>query len=89
MTIRELRTLKGWTQKDLADNAGVSVEVIVRMERNKGSGYASVGFGNCKKVADALGITLDGLWDIVSSESDTPKQGNNTLRWTKTKRRVR
>lgn len=89
MTLRELRTLKGWTQKDLAQKAEVSVEVIVRMERGKGSGRLSVGFGNCKKIADALGITLDGLWEMLSEEPEVPKQGNNTLKWTKTKRKIK
>ena len=35
MTLRELRTLKGWTQKDLAAKAGVSLEVIFKMETGK------------------------------------------------------
>ena len=89
MTLRELRTLKGWTQKDLANNAGVSLEVIVKMERGKGSGRTYVRMDSCKKVADALGITLDGLWDILSAEQDNPKSGNNALKWTKKKRVVK
>ena len=80
MTLRELRSIKGWTQKELASRAGVSEEVIARMERGRGNGYASVGLGNSKKVADTLGITLDGLWEILSSRTEPPKQGNNTLR---------
>ena len=86
MTLRELRTLKGWTQTDLAENAGVSLEVIVKMERGKGNGRTYVRLESCKKVSDALGITLDELWDILSAEQESPKAGNNTLKWTKTKR---
>lgn len=86
MTLRELRTLKGWTQKDLAANADVSLEVIVKMERGKGSGRTFVTFKSAKSVADALGITLDGLWDLVAYDEEKPKPGNNALKWSKAKR---
>lgn len=86
MTLRELRTLKNWSQEMLANEAGVSLEVIVKMERGKGNGRTSVRFDNCKKVADALGITLDGLWEILASDSSSPKPGNNALKWAKVKK---
>ncbi len=85
MTLRELRTLRNWTQEDLAKSAGVSLEVIVKMERGKGNGRTATRFDNCKKVADALGITLDGLWGILANDSGTPKSGNNALKWAKEK----
>lgn len=81
MTLRELRTLKGWTQKDLAAKAGVSLEVIFKMETGKGSGRTFVSLVNAKKVADTLGITLDGLYEILSSDTEAPKAGNNTLKY--------
>ena len=81
MTLRELRTLKGWTQKDLAAKAGVSLEVVFKMETGKGSGRTYVALENAKKISDTLGITLDGLWDILTSETEPPKAGNNALKW--------
>ena len=86
MTLRELRTLKGWTQKDLAARAGVSLEVIAKMERGKGSGKTYVSLEAAKRVSENLGITLDGLWDLLTAEEPPLKQGNNALKWTKAKK---
>ena len=86
MTLRELRTLKGWTQKDLAAKAGVSLEVISKMETGKGSGRTFISLEYAKRVAETLGITLDGLWEILTSETEQPKAGNNTLKWAKVRR---
>ncbi len=86
MTLRELRTLKGWTQKDLAAKAGVSLEVIFKMETGKGSGKTFISLEYAKRVAEALGITLDGLWEVLTTESETPKSGNNALKWRKIKK---
>lgn len=86
MTLRELRTIKGWTQKDLAAKAGVSLEVIAKMERGKGSGKTYVSLESAKRVSEKLGITLDGLWELLIADEQPLKQGNNTLKWTKAKK---
>jgi len=85
MTLRELRTAKGWTQKDLAAKAGVSLEVVFKMETGKGRGRTYVSLENAKTVADTLGISLDKLWEILVSETAPPKAGNNALKWRKVK----
>ena len=46
------RRRKGWTQQQLADNSGVSLDMINRIER----GVAAARFRNISRLADALEI---------------------------------
>lgn len=49
--VREARTKRGWTGRQLADAAGVAAGTVVRIERGNG-----VRPGNLRAVLDALGI---------------------------------
>lgn len=51
--IREARDALGWTQKTLAERAGVSRPTIARIERGNDVSTATL-----SKVADALGLAL-------------------------------
>ncbi len=53
--LKELRALKKWTQQDLADNSGVSVESIKRYETNKGN----ITQATLNKLANALDIDIN------------------------------
>ena len=55
--IADLRTDKGWSQTDLANNSGVSRVMIGKYER----GEASPSIEAAKKIADAFGVSLDYL----------------------------
>jgi transcriptional regulator with XRE-family HTH domain len=55
--IAELRKEKGWSQTELANESGVSREIIGKYER--GEAVPSVDFA--KRIADALGVSLDYL----------------------------
>lgn len=55
--IADLRKEKGWSQTELANESGVSREIIGKYER--GEAVPSVEFA--KRIADALGVSLDFL----------------------------
>lgn len=55
--IADLRTEKGLSQSDLANQSGVSRVMIGKYER----GEALPSIGAAKKIADALGVSLDYL----------------------------
>ena len=55
--IADLRTEKGFSQTDLANESGVSRVMIGKYER----GEASPSIEAAKKIADALGVSLDYL----------------------------
>ncbi|WP_421977253.1 helix-turn-helix domain-containing protein [Roseivirga seohaensis] len=55
--IADLRTKKGMSQTDLANNSGVSRVMIGKYER----GEASPSIEAAKKIADAFGVSLDYL----------------------------
>ena len=55
--IAQLRKDKGWSQTELAAQAGASREAIGKYER----GEASPSIGIAKKIADVLGVSLDYL----------------------------
>ena len=83
-TLRQIRTEKNLTQQELSKKANVSIQVLAKLEWGKGTGgKTTVQICNCKKVADALDITLDELWDSITTDSEPPKQGNSILRWSK------
>lgn len=55
--ISDLRKQKDWNQTELADNSGVSREMIGKYER----GEAVPSIEAAKKIADAFGVSLDYL----------------------------
>lgn len=55
--IADLRKDKGWSQTELANESGVSREIIGKYER--GEAVPSVDFA--KRIADAFGVSLDYL----------------------------
>lgn len=56
-TIERLRAARGWTQADLAHNAGVSIGTISRLENGRHEGRA----GTVRAVATALGVQVQEL----------------------------
>lgn len=56
--IAELRNAKGWTQEKLAEESGVHRIMIARYE----STGANMTIETAKKLADALGCTIDELY---------------------------
>jgi transcriptional regulator with XRE-family HTH domain len=55
--ITDSRKQKGWSQIDLANESGVSREMIGKYER----GIATPSLDAAKKIADAFGVSLDYL----------------------------
>jgi len=55
--VANLRKEKGWSQSDLANESGVSREMISKYER----GIAIPSVDAAKKIADAFGVSLDYL----------------------------
>jgi transcriptional regulator with XRE-family HTH domain len=51
------RLAQGWTQKQLADELGVSEQMV---QRDEAGGYARAGLGRLADAVDALGYTLIG-----------------------------
>src|SRR5688572_2159804 len=62
--VRKLRQARSWTQKELAERAGVHFNTIVRLE----DGDEGVQARTLKQVADALGVSRPHLWALVPSE---------------------
>lgn len=55
--IKELRTERHLTQKDLADALGMTQSAVCQFER----GSVNVSLPTAKAIADTLGVTLDEL----------------------------
>jgi transcriptional regulator with XRE-family HTH domain len=51
--VRLLRRRRGWTQRELAERAGVTHTTIVRLER----GGSDPNISTIRKVAEALGVS--------------------------------
>ncbi|MFF1574316.1 helix-turn-helix domain-containing protein [Leifsonia sp. NPDC058292] len=58
--IRELRTTKGWTQERLAENSGVAVRTIQRLESGEDASLETLGL-----LADALEVAVGDLFASV------------------------
>jgi ribosome-binding protein aMBF1 (putative translation factor) len=69
--IRVARQHKGWTQVELADASGLSSNYVARLER----GELGASLFVAMRIADALGITLDGL-----AQSPAPAAKTTTKR---------
>lgn len=57
--LKAMRTLKGWTQEMLAEITGIHRVTIARYETTN----AGMTVDNAKKLADALGCTIDALFE--------------------------
>ena len=57
-TLRAIRVRKGWRQSDLANKAGVSRWVVMRIERGR---LGSIPFGKIRAVAAALDARIDSI----------------------------
>lgn len=57
--IANLRKAKGWTQETLADASGVNRIMIARFETTS----TNMTIETAKKLADALGCTIDELFE--------------------------
>ena len=52
----KLRLERGWTKTQLAERAGVSMQTVWNMEK-----HGSVSLDTVRKIARALGVTMDAL----------------------------
>ena len=85
--IADLREQKGWNQSDLAENSDVSRVMIGKYER----GDALPSVDAAKKIADALGVSLDYLvGEGINSKFDkkTVKRLNDIEQLEDNKRKV-
>ncbi len=55
--VRAARTAKGWTQRDLAEAAGMHPAYVGSVER----GERNIGFDNLVRLAEALDVSLAAL----------------------------
>jgi transcriptional regulator with XRE-family HTH domain len=62
--VRELRAERGWTSDQLAGEAGIEHSVLARLE---GRGVSQPGFFTVGRIARALGVSLDDLFQDVSA----------------------
>lgn len=61
LRVAELRQAKGWTQKELADRAGVSRQTVIRVESE---GNRRLDYDVLEKLAEAFSV--DAAYLIVS-----------------------
>ncbi len=59
---------KGWSQEDLADKVGIHVNIIKKIETDKGEGE----FATRKAIADALGCTISELYISPDRQPSSP-----------------
>ncbi len=68
--IRLARQTKGWTQVELAEASGLSSNYVARLER----GELGASLYVASKIAEALGLTLDGLTQAPPTARSTTKR---------------
>lgn len=69
LDLRLLRMRKGWTQLQLAEKANLSNEAISRWEH----GESSPRIENAKKLADALGVSVERVISAVKISREQRK----------------
>ena len=57
-TLRRIRTEKGVTQTEIAENLGISLQFYSQIER----GINTLSYANAIKIANYLGVTTDELF---------------------------
>jgi len=70
--LRHLRTLRGWSQRELAERAGVRQALISQLESGKQRDTTSA---NVRKLALALSCTVDYLTGYNGSSDPRPCPG--------------
>ena len=68
MRVKELREEQGWSMRDLAKEAGVSLDTVQAMEHSSRPHRPS----SVKKVADALGVSVGELKGTTSRSQLQP-----------------
>lgn len=68
--LRDLRKAKAHTQEQLAEAVGCSTEYVSRVER----GLVSPSFEMIVRLADALGVRPQALFDFEAGPGDRPAQ---------------
>jgi len=66
MTLREARTARGWTQRELARRAGGKLDAAAICDFEHGR---LPGLANARRLASALGVSLDALWGTAPSNT--------------------
>jgi transcriptional regulator with XRE-family HTH domain len=70
--VRELRARRGWTQRELADNAGLSQAMISKIE----SGDTEMTGGTIRGLARVLGVSADVLVGLVPLPQDGDEEAS-------------
>ena len=68
--VRDCREKRGWTQKELASSAEISVTFLSELENN----HRAPGAGVLLRLADALGVSLDYLVRGIGDERPVPQR---------------
>ena len=67
--VRDCRKARGWTQKELAGDADISITFLSELEND----HRAPGAGVLLRLADALGVSLDYLVRGVGDERPAPR----------------
>lgn len=70
MKLKEIRKTKGYTQKELAEIVGVDTSSISKYEK----GVAEPSYVVLKKLASALGVSIDSFSDVEIETDDTEQE---------------
>jgi DNA-binding XRE family transcriptional regulator len=73
--VREWRERRMLTQKELAERAGVSLFTVQRIEGGRGGTHPGTG----RKLARALGVTFEDLWDETSPGAPASRSAKGWL----------
>lgn len=65
--IKDTRTAKGWSQKQLAGMIGATPGFVTKLE----TGDALPGYERCVTLANALQLSMDDLWALVEEDRAT------------------
>lgn len=76
--IRELRTLKGWSQRQLAERIGMSQQSVGGYEKSNANPPK---YNICKRIADEFGVTVSYIMGFTDNptEEAVPKQTHEQL----------
>jgi DNA-binding XRE family transcriptional regulator len=70
-TVRQLREEHGWKQIDLAYHAGISLSSVSNIEAGQQDPRISI----ARKIADALGVSVDAIEWVIAAERRPRKSG--------------
>ena len=69
--LRQLRRLKGWTQQELADAAGLALDTISDLER----GAREPRPHTMRRIAQALGVRIQDITEFVQERPKAVDDG--------------